>query len=96
MIDLTMPRECVITVIIEMEGVKNLGSVLTKNYMLGECAKTVILTIIIAKGARNPTKQKLKNRPVNPTTSLPHQNTLLPHQHLLLSDTLIVCYFLTN
>ena len=93
MTGLTMLRECVITVTIEMVGLKNLGSVLTKNYMLGECAKTVILTIIIVKGARSPTKQKQNSSPTPqprrhcPTPRL-YRHCPFPQRCRLLSDDL--------
>jgi len=37
-----MPRECAVIAIINMEEQKNLGIVLTANYMPEECAKIVI------------------------------------------------------
>lgn len=56
----TMQRECAITVTINMEGPKNLGTALMISYMQMECARTATSTLTIAKEERREPSNELE------------------------------------
>lgn len=63
---LTMLRACAATVITEMEGSRNLGVAIIKNFMRLGCAKIATLTIITEKEESSLEKymEKKKNNQV--------------------------------
>ena len=56
----TMPKECAAIVIINMEELKNLGTVLMRSFMLTECAKIAISIHIIEKEENREMKRLKK------------------------------------
>jgi hypothetical protein len=55
-----MPKECVLTVIINMDGIKSPGTALMKNYTPTGCARIATLIPIIGKeDSRDMKKMKM-------------------------------------